>query len=69
MKIRDGLKLKELFASTKDWWTLQAVADGLKISKRTAHKLFSGKNINHATAMKVARELGVETLDIAEFVN
>ena len=69
MKIKDGLKLKEMFATTKDWWTLQAVADGLQISKRTAHKLFTGKSINHTTAMKVARELGVETLEIAEFVN
>ena len=69
MKIRNGLKLREMFASKKEWWTIQEVADGLGVSTRTVHKLFNEKNINHATAIKAAQTLGVETLDIAEFVN
>lgn len=67
MRIKDGFKLRSDFASVKDWWTIEAVAAGLKLSTRTINKLFQGHTISHGTAKKVAESLGVDVLTIAEF--
>jgi plasmid maintenance system antidote protein VapI len=48
--------------------TIEDIAGGLELHRNTVRKFLKGKNIDPATALKVADAIGEDVTEIAEFV-
>lgn len=68
MRMKQPKRVRTLLAQRKRWMTIEEIAGGLEMHRNTVRKLLKGKNIDPATALKVADAVGEDVMEIAEFV-
>jgi hypothetical protein len=68
MKIRDPQRLRQMYAEKHQWYTLDEICFGLKMSKHTVCNAFNGRTIRPTTVKRFAEKLQVSATDIATFI-
>lgn len=69
MKLKNPSELRQLYAEKLEWFTLEEIATGLKMSTRTVSKALSGRPLRPNTVTRFAKPIGKKETEIASFVN